>query len=301
MSKDRVSLYAQVTQRIVSELEQGRLPWVQPWDSANAEVGLPNNARTGRRYSSINVLILWTRVIELGFSSQQWLTFNQAHALGGHVRRGEQGTTICYADRFMPAQEQQRADAEGREARQQAFLKCFTVFNVAQCDGLPAEITVADHAPPAEELVPIAHRVMDATGAVIRIGGDRAFYSMIDDHIQTPHQSAYPEQINWYRTVLHELGHWSGHRSRLDRLTPAPFGSEDYFREELCAELASAFLCAELGIVPTVRHADYISAWIEVMKSDERAIFRAASHASRAAEFILACGTPQEGDDHVVL
>ncbi|MDO6414351.1 zincin-like metallopeptidase domain-containing protein [Sphingomonas sp. BIUV-7] len=297
MGQDRSSLQGEVTQRIIAELEQGRQPWVQPWDDAKATVGLPRNAHTGRCYSGINILILWARVVEQGFAAQRWLTFHQARSLGGNVRRGEQGSTVCYADRFIPKAESDKALIEGREARTIAFLKRFTVFNVAQCDGLPAHLVVDDVAPQGQELVPIAHRVAEATGAKIRIGGKQAFYAPLTDHIQLPPQFAYGVPINWYRTLLHELGHWTGHSSRLNRLADPFLDKAEYAREELCAELASSFLCAELGIVPTVRHADYIGAWLEILREDDRAIFRAASHASRAVDYILNCGSDREEAD----
>ncbi len=217
---ERRSLYGEVTARIIAELEQGRLPWVQPWDSAACGCTMPRNASTGRSYSGINVLILWAAVVEGGYASQRWLTFRQALALGGHVRRGEKGIA--------------------------------------------------------------------ATGADFRIGGDMAFYSPSHDFVAVPPQQAYPEQINFYRTALHELGHWTGHPRRLDRDQSGGFGSAAYAREELVAELASAFTCASLSIRPTVRHADYVGAWLAVLREDEKAIFRAASLASKAADYLLA-------------
>ncbi|MEC3947573.1 ArdC family protein [Sphingobium sp. HWE2-09] len=296
MSKDHGTLYVEVTERVIAELEQGRLPWVQPWDSAKAAIGLPRNAGTGRRYSGINVLILWSRLFEKGYGAQRWLTYRQARALGGHVRRGEEGTTVCYADRFTPRSEEDQARDEGREARQVAFLKRFTVFNVEQCEGLPDDLTVAPVSLAVDEIVPLAHKLVRASGADVKIGGERAFYAPGPDYIRVPPQAAYHDRINWYRTVFHELGHWTGHASRLGR----SFDSADlaaYAREELCAEMASAFLCAELGIVPTVRHADYIGAWLAVLREDNKAIFRAASLASKAADFILAFTDQEGGDD----
>ena len=133
-------LYADVTAKIVAELEAGRVPWVQPWDEAKAGPGLPRNAATGNTYSGINILILWSAVIERCFAAQNWLTFRQALSLGGHVRKGETGVTLVYADRFTPKAERERAAAEGEEARRVPFLKRFTVFNVAQCDGLPGDL-----------------------------------------------------------------------------------------------------------------------------------------------------------------
>ena len=135
--REKASLYQEVTDKIIAELEQGRVPWVQPWGRAKAGLGLPANAATGRRYSGVNILILWGAVIEHGFAAQAWLTFRQALALGGNVRKGEHGTTVCYADRFIPKGEIERAAKDGDEPEAVPFLKRFTVFNVAQCDGLP--------------------------------------------------------------------------------------------------------------------------------------------------------------------
>ncbi|MFD2430546.1 zincin-like metallopeptidase domain-containing protein [Sphingobium scionense] len=137
-------------------------------------------------------------------------------------------------------------------------------------------------------IIPRANALIGATGADIRIGGGEAYYAPQDDYIRVPRPEHFHEPINWFRTVLHELGHWSGHRSRLDRLPDTGFASPAYAREELIAEMASAFLCAELGIVPTVRHADYLGAWLSVLREDSKAIFRAASQASKAADFLLA-------------
>jgi antirestriction protein ArdC len=283
----RGSLYAEVTARVIAELEQGRLPWVQPWDGAACGCTMPENGATGRRYSGINVLILWSAVIERGYRSQRWLTFRQALGLGGNVRRGEKGTSVCYADRFTPKSEEERARDEDRDARQIAFLKRFTVFNVDQCEGLPEELTRIVELPAERETIPQAEALIAATGANFRIGGSEAFYSPDADFVQVPPQQAFAEQINFYRTALHELGHWTGHESRLARDFSGRAGSSAYAREELVAELASAFTCASLSIQPTVRHADYIGAWLEVLREDERAIFRAASLASKAADYLL--------------
>lgn len=284
----RESVYAEVTRRVIAELEEGRLPWVQPWDNAACGCAMPANAVTGRGYSGINILILWATVIERGYSSQRWLTFRQALGAGGNVRRGEKGVSVCYADRFTPEREKEHARDEDREARQIAFLKRFTVFNVDQCEGLPEAMTAAPAVRGEREIIPVAEALIAATGADFRIGGHEAYYSPDLDFVQVPPQQAFRQQINFYRTALHELGHWTGHRLRLDRDQQGGFGSEAYVREELVAELASAFTCASLGIRPTVRHADYVGSWLEVLRGDERAIFRAASQASKAADFLLA-------------
>jgi antirestriction protein ArdC len=307
-SETRLSLYDEVTARIIAELEAGRFPWVQPWSNAAAAPGLPRNATTGRAYSGVNVLILWGAVIAGGYANQGWLTFRQALAAGGCVRKGEQGVTVCFADRFTPEAEKARAgeagDGEGdqsslrgsvdRRSRAIPFLKRFVVFNVAQCDGLPDAYS-ADAPPlPERELVPVAETLISATGADFRIGGPRAFYSPSQDFVQVPPQPAFAQQIDYYRTALHELGHWTGHKSRLDRSFSGRFGDTAYAREELCAELASAYLCAALGIVPSVRHADYLGSWLGVLREDSRAIFKAASQASKAADYLLAFAAAQD-------
>ena len=303
----RASLYDEVTARIVGELEAGRVPWVQPWDAAAFAPGLPRNADSGRSYSGINILILWGEAAARGFAAQRWLTFRQALGAGGAVRRGEKGTTIFYAARFTPkggegdgASAPYASGAPGAanggdlggdatgDARGVPFLKRFTVFNVDQCEGLPPRCLLTDTPLPPRETVPIAEALIAASGADFRIGGDEAYYSPSHDFVAVPPQQAFRSQIDYYRTALHELGHWTGHPSRLDRDQSGAFASAAYGREELCAELASAFLCAALGIKPTVRHADYIGAWLAILRADTRSIFKAASLASKAANYLMA-------------
>jgi antirestriction protein ArdC len=284
----RASLYDEVTAKIIGQLEAGIFPWVQPWSSAAASPGLPRNAITGRPYSGINVLILWGAVIEGGYPSQDWLTFRQALAAGGCVRKGERGQTIFYADKFVPKGEREQGATESDAPRAIPFLKRFVVLNAAQCDGLPERLTAAPAPLPEREQHEQAEALIAASGADFRIGGAEAFYSPTLDLVQVPPQPAFAQQIDYYRTALHELGHWTGHKSRLDRDQSGGFGSAAYAREELCAEMASAFLCTALGIVPTVRHADYVGNWLTVLRADNRAIFKAASQASKAADFLLA-------------
>jgi antirestriction protein ArdC len=288
--RDRTSLYQEITDKIIAELEAGRVPWVQPWgtSAAKASLAMPKNAATQRRYSGINVLILWATVIDRGFSAQSWLTFRQALGLGGNVRKGEHGTTVVYADRFTPDEERRRAERDGDEPNAIPFLKRFTVFNTDQCENLPEGPVTAPVPVPEGLILPHAEALIAASGADFRIGGERAFYSPIHDFIQVPRPEAYFEPINWHRTALHELGHWVGHASRLGRDLSGGFGSALYAKEELIAEMTSAFVCASLGIVPTVRHADYIGSWLEVLRDDDRAIVRAASAASKAADYLLA-------------
>jgi antirestriction protein ArdC len=285
----RASLYDEITDKIIAELEAGRVPWVQPWGTvaARAPLAMPKNASTARQYGGINDLILWGAVIERGFTGQSWLTFRQALSLGGHVRKGEHGTTVVYADRFVPGDEKRRAAETGEEVQAIPFLKRFTVFNTDQCDGLPDEIATAAPPPPPGLVEPKVEALIKATGITFRIGGNRAFYAPAEDYVQVPPPQAYFEPINWHRTALHELGHATGHRSRLNRDLSGSYGTKKYAFEELVAELSAAFGCASLGIVPTVRHADYIGSWLEVLREDNRAIVRAASQASKAADYLL--------------
>ena len=279
------SLYDEVTATIVAQLEAGTFPWVQPWSTSAAGVGLPRNAATRRSYSGVNVLILWGAVIENGYASQDWLTFRQALAAGGCVRKGERGRTVFYADRFVPKDENELGD--GDKVRSISFLKRFTVFNAAQCDGLPERFTAAPEPLPLGERHQAAEALIAASGADFRIGGAEAYYVPALDYIQVPPRAAFSDPASFAATALHETAHWTGHASRLNRDLSGRFGSAAYSREELCAELASAYLCAALGIAPTVRHADYLGHWLAVLRADNRAIFKAASHASKAADFLL--------------
>ena len=211
----RASLYDEVTATIIAQLEAGVFPWVQPWSSAAAGIGLPRNAVSGRPYSGINVLILWGAVIEGGYPSQDWLTFRQALAAGGCVRKGERGRTVFYADRFTPktdkAQAHEQGDDAGDAVRSIPFLKRFTVFNVAQIEGLPERFAAAPMPLPTREPHEAAEALIAASGAQFRIGGAQAFYVPALDYVQVPPQPAFTRQIDYYRTALHELGHWTGH------------------------------------------------------------------------------------------
>ena len=202
--RDRTSLYQEITEKIIAELEAGRVPWVQPWGTAaaKASVSMPKNAATQRRYSGINVLILWGAVIERGFAGQSWLTFRQALGLGGNVRKGEHGTTVVYADRFTPDAERRRAERDGDEPNAIPFLKRFTVFNTDQCENLPEGLATAPAPVPEGLILPHAEALIAATGADFRIGGERAFYSPDHDFIQVPRPEAYFEPINWHRTAV---------------------------------------------------------------------------------------------------
>jgi antirestriction protein ArdC len=203
------TLYDDVTARVIGELEAERFPWVQPWGLPGAQnsaaLGLPYNAATARSYSGINILILWGALFDNAYPAQGWLTFRQALNAGGQVRKGEHGTTVVYADRFVPEAEKARARDAGDEARGIPFLKRFTVFNLAQCEGLEIAPGDVPSVLPARELSPLGEAIIAASGVDFRIGGSKAFYAPEPDFIQVPPQTAFFDQINYYRTALHEL------------------------------------------------------------------------------------------------
>jgi antirestriction protein ArdC len=280
-------LYQKVTDKIVAALEAGTPPWIKPWN-AGADSGLPVNAGTQRAYRGINVVLLMLEVMARGYNRNAWLTFRQAAALGGQVRGGEHGTSIVfYKLREMPEAE----PAQDASPRVIPLLRSFTVFNIDQIDGLPAKFT-QPAGPPTWSPLDEAERLLAASGATIRYGGTSAYYHRPTDRIQLPERSSFPRAENFYSTALHELSHWSGHASRLNRDLTGRFKEAAYAMEELIAEMSSAFLCASLGIEGHLQHAAYIRSWISALKSDKRAIFTAAAKAQAAADYLI----PESGD-----
>ena len=239
------------------------------------------------------MLILWGAAVEHGFCGQSWLTFRQALGTRRPCKEGRTRNDRRLCRPVHAGRRSRRAAEAGEEPGAIPFLKRFTAFNTDQCDGLPEEVAASVVPPLPGQIEPRAEALIAATGADFRIGGARAYYNTTDDFVQVPPPGAYFEPINWHRTALHELGHWTGHASRLNRDHAGSFGSKSYAREELIAEMAGAFVCASLGIVPTVRHADYIGSWLEVLREDNRAVVRAASAASKAADFLLGFWTPE--------
>ena len=288
-----VDLYAEVTNQIIAALEAGTTPWACPWDREHGSL-MPANLTTSRRYRGINVLLLNLRQIAGGFPTNRWLTFQQAHSMGAHVRRGECGTRIVFfkllerddvpgglpAGRFLAAN-----DEPSRKVI--PLLRSFTVFNEAQVEGLPAHLTWPQAPQPEGDAYAAAEALLARSGAVIQHGGSRAFYSPSLDRIQMPPVEFFVNFERYYGTALHELTHWTGHPGRCSRTLANRQHIEAYAFEELVAEMNAAFCCASLGIVPTVRHADYIGSWLEVLREDNRAIVRAASQASKAADWLL--------------
>lgn len=284
----RTDIYTRVTDQIVEQLERGVRPWLKPWNAEHAAGRITRPLRhSGEPYKGINILMLWAAAETQGFNCPIWLTYKQARELGGNVRKGEHGSPVVYANTFKKAD---TADDGQTVEREIAFLKQYTVFNACQCEGLPERFYELAE-PPREKIERIesADRFFANTKADIRHGGDKAYYNITDDFIRMPPLEAFRDAESHAATLAHELSHWTRHTSRLDRdLGHKRFGDEGYAMEELVAELASAFLCADLRITPELRddHASYIDNWLSVLKSDKRAIFTAASHASRAVDFL---------------
>jgi antirestriction protein ArdC len=285
----KTDVYDKITHQIVAELERGVRPWLKPWNAEHAAGRIVRPLRgNGVPYRGINVLMLWSAALDKGYGAPIWLTFRQATELNAHVRKGEHGSLVVYADKIIRTETDTDTGEESSHAI--PFMKGYTVFNVEQIDGLP-EHYYAKPAPKAETVQRIAHAesFFAATSITIRHGGNTAYYSVMSDHVQMPPIEAFRDAEAYYATLGHEVTHWTRHPTRLDRdFGRKRFGDEGYAVEELVAELGSAFLCADLELAPEVRedHASYIASWIKVLKNDKRAIFSAASHAQRAADYL---------------
>lgn len=285
----KTDLYQRITDQIIAELEKGVRPWMKPWSAENTTGRITRPLRAnGVPYRGINVLMLWSEAMDKGYSAPIWMTFKQALQLGGHVRKGERGSLVVFASKFTRTE----TDSESGEdtERNIPFLKGYTVFNVTQIEGLPAQYYPAPvAAPETMPRIEAAETFVAATKADIRHGGGMAFYQMTNDFVQMPPFEFFRDAVSYYATLIHELTHWTRHKARLDReFGRKRFGDAGYAMEELVAELGAAFLCADLGLTPDIRddHAAYIASWLKVLKDDRRAIFTAASHAQRAADFL---------------
>ena len=285
----RRDVYQTITDQIVSELEKGVRPWHKPWSAAHMDgrVSLPLR-HNGIPYRGVNIISLWMAALAKGYSAPIWMTFKQALDLGAGVRKGEKGSLTVYADSVSRTE----TDAESGEERERDihFMKGYTVFNVEQIEGLPEQY-YGKPAPRLEPLPRIAHAeaFFAATRADIRHGGSQAYYAIGSDHVQMPPFEAFRDAGSYYATLAHECTHWTRAPSRLDRsFGQKRFGDDGYAMEELVAELGAAFLCTHLELTPELRadHASYLDHWLKVLKSDKRAIFSAASHAQRAADFL---------------
>jgi len=285
----KTDIYTRITDQIIAELEKGVMPWHCPWQAGHVAGPISRPLRAnGRRYNGINILMLWATAMSRGYDAPIWMTYKQAAELGGQVRKGEKGSLVVYANSITRTEQ----DSKGQDVeREIPFMKGYSVFNVEQIDGLPDHFT-ATHPPRLnpEERIENAESFFAATGAKIEHGGNRAFYRPTDDFVQMPNFESFRDAGAYYATLAHECTHWTAHKSRLDRRFDGGkrFGGQAYAMEELVAEIGAAFLCADLELVPQIRedHAPYIASWLKALKDDKRAIFTAASHAQRAADYL---------------
>jgi antirestriction protein ArdC len=273
------NIYEVVTARIVAALEAGTPPWVRPW-SGEAEP-VPVNAGSRRAYRGINRLLLTLEGQARGFSRSAWLTYRQALELGGQVRGGEHGSTVVFYRQL-----EVQAEEDTTKKRVVPLLRSFTVFNVAQVDGLPERIA-QPAPPPAWSPLDEAERLLVESGAIIEHGGFSAFYRPADDVIQLPDRGCFAAADDYYATATHELSHWTGHPSRCNRQLTGRFGQDAYAMEEMIAEISSAFVCAHLRIDGRLQHASYVDHWLQVLRADKRAIFTASTKAQAAADYLL--------------
>jgi putative DNA primase/helicase len=292
MESEKKPFHETVAEKLIEQLKQGTAPWQKPWEAGEANSNMPFNPTTGNRYKGINALQLMSE----GRADQRWMTYKQAAAVDAQVRKGEKGTPIQY---WKFTEDQNKTDAAGKPVldakgdpikesvkleRPRVFFA--TVFNAEQIDGLPQQ-------QPRQEqtwnAVDRAEKILLASGASIRHGeADRAFYRPSTDSIHLPDKDQFPTADNYYATALHELGHWTGHGTRLDRDLIHPFGSEGYAKEELRAEIASMILGHQLGIGhDPEQHAAYVGSWIKALQDDPLEIFRAAADAEKIQDYVL--------------
>jgi len=270
-----IQSYERITERIVSLLEQGTVPWHKPW---NVTTGLPRNLVSKKPYRGINVFLL----MAMGYESPHWLTFRQALQLGGNVKKGEKSCPVVFWKRM------QIEDEETEEQRRIPLLRLYHVFNVAQCEALkaaPEEVPMTV-TKPAEIVAGMPQR------PTIKHGMTQAYYSPTEDCVGMPSRERFDTEDSYHATLFHELVHSTGHESRLKRgsvIERNRFGSDPYCKEELVAELGSAFLCGHAGIVDRTidGSAAYLQAWLKQLKEDRTLIVYAAAQAQKAADFIL--------------
>lgn len=282
----------QIAAELIGMIRAGTAPWQRPWQPTQ-DNDLPFNHTTGKAYGGSNILTLMMRP----YTDPRWMTYKQAQSVGAQVRKGERGTTlfklVTHSEQVKKDRHGQVVkDAEGhpvkeRIALEQPYLSSFSVFNAQQIEGLPEWQQQPVSALWAEDN--IAETLLAASGAVIEHqAGNRAYYSPGQDKIVLPHQHQFASQGDYYAVALHELGHWSGHESRLSRDLSGRFGSAEYAKEELRAEIASMMLTRQLGLAhKPERHAAYVESWVSVLQDDPMEILRASRDAQKIQHYIL--------------
>lgn len=286
------NLHAEITAKIVARLDAGVVPWRKPWRSYGSG-NMPRNAITNRPYSGANTVLLWMEAEERGYSGAKWLTYRQAKEAGGQVRKGEKGARVIYVGRIVKEDEK-----TGRD-RAIAFLKSYWVFNVDQCDGLDHQLEALPREVNPDRRDELADEFMRSTGASIRHGESRAYYASTGDYINLPIFESFKGREEYYSTAFHELTHWTGEVSRLNRTFSKRFGDASYSAEELVAELGGAFLCAEFGFDNSTldNSAAYIDHWCRFLTEHENAFVEAAGKASKAVDYLR--GKVLESDERL--
>ena len=269
------TVYQEVTDSIIAQLEQGATPWIKPWKTDSTA---DKNMLSQKAYQGVNRLILGLSSMVNGYEAPVWASFKQWQSIGATVRKGEKGTKIVF---YSPVtkQNKQTGDVEAYN-----LLKAYYVFNASQVDG----VTIQAPTVPAKPFnaIEAAEARIKATGAVITHGGDSAFYAPSVDKINVPHKASFISEASYYATVFHELTHWTGAEARCNRNLKGKFGNPLYAFEELVAEMGAAFLCQDYRIQGELRHAGYIESWLKVLKEDSKAIFKAAALAQKAVDHI---------------
>ncbi|KAA3640910.1 MAG: DUF1738 domain-containing protein [Bacteroidetes bacterium] len=297
----KTNLYKVVTNRIIDLLENQKLTWDKPWVNIPQDGNRAHNGYSKRVYSGLNQILLSMRQMSTGYPYSGWLTFNQVKKLGGRVLSGEKSAEIYYhhivfydldGKRFDLEQVQNMTEEElkQRKLKKRFILRYFRVFNLAQTSGLDKtfyELTELPTITNIEKDEKAEQLILNTGANIVHWPSNEAFYNQVNDVICIPRRKQFKGKTAYYETILHELGHWTGHPLRLNRDLLNVFGSEDYTKEELIAELCSAFLCADLGFSKTItNNAAYIQNWINVLNNDYRFIFKAVKSAEKAALYI---------------
>ena len=280
----------ELVKKLCDAMENGTAPWQRTWTDGDA----PFNVVSGRAYHGINAVNLALQSQALGHSNDgRWLTFDQAKEKGWHVKQGEKGTHVeFYKFEEKPKFDEAGSpvlDADGKqEVEKSVIVRNYVVFHASQIEGIEPYVPKARN--PIEDNEK-AERILKESGAEIRHGGNEAFYNRTNDYIQLPEKGQFKSQADYYASALHELGHWTGHSSRLNRPASGDMKSETYAKEELVAEISSMFVSAETGIPQTKEHfenhASYVDYWVKAVKEDPNALFKAVSQAQKASEEIL--------------
>lgn len=282
----RADVYTRITSEIIAAIEQGAGEWRAPWFHNGTSVARPTNVASGKRYRGINTVALWLAAMANGHNDGLWGTYRQWQAAGAQVRKGERSTTVVLWKQIASSEPADDDDGDDSGHRRM-FARAFSVFNVAQVDGY--ERQPMDVLPESERL---AHAEAFIANLKIKtvFGGSEAYYLPSSDTVFMPDFASFRDAASFYGVWLHENGHASGAKHRLDRDLSGRFGSAAYAAEECCVEILSGLVLADLGIAhhPRADHAAYIASWIEVLKDDPRAIFTAASKAQQAADWMHA-------------